>query len=70
MAFSYASIRESDKIALTHSNKTLTIDSGDICIFLHDSQVEKIVRWVEEQKSVQYDLLSADNINVTSGLKK
>ena len=70
MPFTYVSIRERDEIDLSHRNKTLTIGSEDTCIFLHDSQVEKIVRWAEERKAVQYDFLSADNINVISGLKK
>ena len=70
MPFTYVSIRESDEIDLTHSNNTLTIGCEDICIFLHDSQVEKIVKWAEERKAVQYDFLSAHNINVISGLKK
>ena len=70
MPFTYVSIQDDKQIVLKQSGRSVVIEAENISIFLHESQVEKIVRWAEERKSGQYDFLSADNINVISGLKK
>ena len=70
MTFGYISIRKGEKINIRKSVDSVVIETENMSIFLHESQVEKLVLWAEEQKSRQYDFLSADNINVISGLKK
>ena len=70
MPFGYISIREKEKIDIRKSGDSVVIETGNMSIFLHESHVAKIVRWVEERNAVQYEFPCADNINVISGLKK